>query len=188
MTLIEHLENGLGPIMRGWGEAGQVKVAEFHDRPLDGVSTYSTIGFSHHPLQVTSESNKLVRAELLFSAYPEFSGDEIASVLLSFVEYLIAQDQALLRGDVVGPSGALVSKSSMRAVYASIPVFFDDEFSVYPMSEPNTVFIWLIPMYASGANYVKRFGWECFEEQLEVLDVDYWNLRRPSIPLDQDPV
>lgn len=183
MNLITHLENELGPICEGWGEAGQIRVAKFQDQPWDGVSTYSTIGFSHHPLSATAGEQKRIRAELLFSAYSQVRGSEIASVLLTFSEYLIGQGRALLRGDVVGPSRELIPGSQLCALYASMPVFFDDNFSVFCGSDFSTVLIWLIPLYESEANYVKACGWDRFEDRMESMSVDFCNLRRPIMPL-----
>lgn len=183
MSIVNHLENELGLICEGWGETGQIKVAKFQEQSRDGVSTYSTIGFSHHPLLATADERKRIRAELLFSAYSDVPGSEIASVLLTFSEYLIGQDRALLRGDVVGPSRDLVSGSQLCALYASIPVFFDDSFSVYRGSEYDTVLIWLIPLYESEAKYVDAWGWDQFEDRMENMDVDFWNLQRPKMAL-----
>lgn len=47
-SLIEHLERYLGPIQAGSRLSASVQGVCFHDRPVRGAVTYSTLGLSHH--------------------------------------------------------------------------------------------------------------------------------------------
>jgi hypothetical protein len=72
-----------------------------------------------------------IRQELVFTANENFSARQIASFMLTFSNYVLARNQALLRGDIIGPSEPLISDVAVNSVYASIPVLFDESFNVY---------------------------------------------------------
>lgn len=153
--LVEHLESYLGEIGRGWGDSGDIKVIEFPDQPMEGVVTYATLGLSSTALPMSE--GRTVRQEFLVSVNSSFEPERIASFLSTFAEYVRGQDQALLRGDVVGPSVPVIPGVRAVAVYASIPVFFDDDLAAYEGTSPPTVFVWLIPLPAEDAEFVKSY-------------------------------
>ncbi|MEZ4295376.1 MAG: suppressor of fused domain protein, partial [Polyangiaceae bacterium] len=178
-TLVQHLEKHLGRIAQGWADTGDIQVVQFPNQPHRDVVTYSTLGLSSTPL--LTPGGRTMRQELLISVGCTFEPKEIASFLLTFAEHVRGQHGALLRGDVVGPSEPLIPGARSRAVYASIPVFFEDDFATYPGSSPPTVLVWLIPLPLEDAILAKAHGWEAFEEMLETADVDFWDLNRLPI-------
>jgi hypothetical protein len=178
-NITKHLEDYLGTIARGWGDKGDVQVVQFLDQPQKGVVTYSTLGLSLTPLPLNE--SKAVRQELLVSVDADFDPRQVSSFLVTFSEYVRGQKRALLRGDVIGPSEPLIPGVQARAVYASLPVFFAESFATYCRSIPPTVLVWLIPLPCEDAEYVKRHGWESFEERLETMPVDFWDLNRPPL-------
>ncbi|WP_343575833.1 suppressor of fused domain protein [Pseudomonas sp.] len=182
MNLISHIENTLGKVDQGWtvkSGRGSVQVLCFKNKPYDGVVTYVTLGLSDTALSMPK--GREVRQELVFTAYEGFSAEEIASFMLSFCDYILARKQALLRGDVIGPSASLIPGVAVNSVYASIPVIFDDAFATYNGSFPHTVMVWLVPLLEDEAEFVKANGWGCFEDILERKDPDLMELNRVSI-------
>ena len=177
--IVQHLESHLGQIARGWGDAGDIQVVQFPDQPQPGVVTYTTLGLASTPLPMNQ--GRTVRQELLVSVDSSFDAKSVASFLVTFAEYVRAQNRALLRGDVVGPSDPLIPGVRASAVYASVPVFFDDAFATYRDSSPPTVLVWLIPLPHEDAEFVNTQGWEPFEDKLESATVDFWDLNRPPI-------
>ena len=178
--IVQHLEGHLGKIDRGWGDAGDIQVVQFLDQPQKDVVTYTTLGLSSTPLPM--KQGRTVRQELLVSVDSSFESKSIASFLVTFAEYVRAQNRALLRGDVVGPSEPLIPGARASAVYAAMPVFFDDDFATYRGSSPPTVLVWLIPLPFEDADLVKTRGWEAFENELESTAVDFWDLNRSPVP------
>jgi hypothetical protein len=179
MSLISHIERTLGQLDKGWsldGCSGSFQVARFRNRPFDGVSTYATLGLSRHTLPMSKERE--VRQEFVFSTYEKFSPDKIASFMLSFGEYVLERHQALLRGDVVGPVEPIIPSVAANAVYASVPVIFDQSFSTYEGTLPSTIMVWLVPLVGNEANFIKSNGWGRFEDILEREDPDLWDLNR----------
>lgn len=178
-NIAQHLEQHLGTIAEGWGDRGGIQVVRFPDTPEPGVDTYSTLGLSETALPMSG--GRAVRQELLVTVYASYDRTAVASFLLSFAEYIASQKRALLRGDVVGPSIPVIPGVRANAVYASMPVFFPDEFSTFRGSDPATVMVWLLPLPPVDAELVKSQGWDAFEDRLEAEAVDFWDLDRPSL-------
>lgn len=181
MSIIEHMEKHLGTIAEGYeaDSEGAVSVLRFENIPEKEVVTYTTLGLSEHVLKVSEF--KSVRQELIFSAYREYSSDDIVSFLISFSDYICIKHDALLRGEVIGPSSSIVKGTNMNSIYASIPVLYRNDLRTYYGSDPATVFVWLIPLTDQESMYVKDRGWEDFEDALENSEVDLWDLNRPSL-------
>lgn len=182
MNIIDHVESFLGSICKGWTLSEQtdaIQVVRFADQPFPGVSTFVSLGLSRKPLLMPNGRN--VRQELVFSADARYSEDEVASFMLTFCEFILARQQPLLRGDVVGPSSLIVKSADKNAVYATIPTIFPDGFRTFSDSGSDTVLVWLIPLASSEADFVKSYGWSRFEDILEAKDPDLTNLNRDSV-------
>jgi len=70
---------------------------------------------------------------------------------------------------------------SLNAIYAAIPVVFDEGFATYSDTSPPTIFVWLIPLHGTEAKFVKKNGWSQFEDILEAKDPDLWDLNRDPV-------
>jgi antitoxin YqcF len=181
-NIADHLESFLGSIDYGWKDndsENAISVARFRNQPVDGMSTYVTLGLSHHVLSMPNKRE--VRQELVFSTFDTVPRDDIVSFLLSFSDFILTKHEALLRGQVIGPADPIISGSSMNAVYASMPVIFDDEFATFEGTSPSTVFVWLIPIFENEAKYIQEYGWEVFEDVLEQQDPDLWDVVRKPV-------
>ena len=182
MTIAEHLESHLGAIAEGWGSpAGEsgVQVVRFRDQPDAGVSTYATLGLSDHILEMTGE--RRVRQELLVAAHDRFPSGKVASFILTLAESLLTDHRALLRGDVIGPAEPIIPGSTARAVYATLPVVYEDSLASYEDITPPGVVVWLLPLLGTEVNYIRTHGWSAFEDRLEATDPDLFDLERESI-------
>lgn len=138
-----------------------------------------SLGLSEHILDI-SETKK-VRQELVFSVYSTTLSSLIVSFLLSLCESILDFNKAVLRGNVIHLSNVIAKKIGFDAVYCSIPVFFDDNFSAYDKSSPSTVMVWMLPIYKSEADYISIHGWESFEDLLEEKDPDLCALDREPV-------
>ena len=182
MSLIEHIESRLGTIDKSWkltDSSSGLSVATFPEKPVEEAVTYVTLGLSHHILEMLE--GRTVRQELVFAAWKGFPSGDIASFLSTFCEFIISKHQALLRGDVVGPTTPIIADSSLTAVYSSPPVIFEDGLDLYSKSTPPTILVWVIPIHAVEAEFVKTSGWSKFEDLLESEDPDLLDLRRKPI-------
>jgi len=186
-NLVEHFERTLGPIRYGWsvdpdGAKMPFQIVRF-TRGSDSDSVgYSTLGLSRQVLP-SPASPLHIRQELLMLAPEALEPDRAASILLQVGEMAIGTERALLRGDVIGPAGALVSGSAMTALYVTMPSYFPDEFATYSDDGGTVVIAWLVPITDSEADYVSSHGWDAFEDKLVEQDPDLVDFHRPAMML-----
>ena len=176
------MECYLGPIVRGWGPPEEdtlgIQVSLFAHTPEQGLNTFCTLGLSKHLLSI---GQREVRQELLFSAPTRYSADAIASFLLTFAESIARSHHGLLRGAVI-EGRPLIKGVAATGIYASVPVFWPDELQVFDDSSPKTIFVWLLPLVGKAeADVVASKGWSYFEDYLEGVEIDFWDLNRPSL-------
>ncbi|WP_211373205.1 suppressor of fused domain protein [Pseudoxanthomonas broegbernensis] len=182
MNIIGHAEKFLGNISQGWKEKSSsdgLRVVCFRGAPLETVDTYMTVGLSRHELRISDE--KKIRQELVCPVSGAGLSERIISLLLFISEYILVGHNAVLRGHVIRLPEDAVNKLGFDAVYCAIPVFMDDDFATIGGSQPLTVIVWAVPIYASEADYVDANGWGKFEELLEEESPDLFSLRREPI-------
>lgn len=114
MSLIKHVESFLGEIEQAWKSDKGIRVARFPDKPVEGMATYVNLGLGDHVLPMRGE--RTVRQELVFTADEHYPPAQIASFLLTFSEFIISKHQALLRGDVIGPSDPIIPGVPVNAI------------------------------------------------------------------------
>lgn len=180
--VIDHVEHYLGRIDYGWKDSNSlsgITIARFREQPVEGLNTFTTLGLSDHILLMPN--NREVRQELVFSALSNVLSEDIVRHLLNLVESILLNHEALLRGQVIGPTVSTISTSHMKWMYVSMPILFDEKFETFRDSVPSTVFAWIFPIFESEANYIREHGWEAFEDILETKDPDLWDLNRHSV-------
>jgi hypothetical protein len=180
--LIDHVESTVGRIEFGWrheGSASGITVVRARDQPYEGASTYVTLGVSRHVLKMSTGRD--VRQEFIVAADARFESTHVASFLQTFAEFVTEGHQALLRGQVIGPSEPVIPSIRLNAIYTAIPVLHDKRLRTFDGTEPPTVFAWIVPIHEEEADYVRQQGWEAFEERLEAADIDLCDLGRDSV-------
>lgn len=182
MDLIQHIEKHVGRIENSWQlpDFPSFQVLRFRNQPNSGITTFCTLGMSRAKLHLPNL--RLVKLEFIFSIKEGLYDDEdVASFLLTFTQSIIESGTAVLRGEVIGPGPPIFSNCKSNNIYCSIPVFFGDEFDLFDSKPIQTVFVWLIPLTETDANFIKVNGWRRFEDELEKIETtSFWN---PDIPL-----
>ncbi|MCQ4298070.1 suppressor of fused domain protein [Pseudomonas stutzeri] len=182
MNIIAHAERFLGKASQGWNETGSVdglQVLYFENAPLKDISTYITVGLSFHELKINEKKN--VRQELIFAVSSLTPSETVASLLLYVCELVLSTHEAIFRGQLIEMPIEAAEKLGFDALYCTIPVFLHDHFATYHGSVPATVFVWMIPVCRSEANYIEVNGWSAFEDLLEDQDPDLFLLERDPI-------
>lgn len=189
-VLIDHFESRLGRLVGAWspGEqapGGAPSVGYFAGGVLAGIQCYATIGlFKTHLTSRVSDSPR--HLELLGCGRP-VQGDEtgpLPGILEWVAERLVVSGKAVLRGDVIPLPMPLIPGGTMTALYAALPVYFDDDFfSVVLENGVETSVVWLVPIGESEAAFVREKGWGPFEEELIRQDPDLLDLNRAEITL-----
>lgn len=186
-NLVEHLERTLGPISAGWsvdpdGVEMPFQIVRFARGSDAGSVGYSTLGLSWRALP-SPTSRCHIRQELLMLAPGSLTPDHVASLLLQVGASVIGTEQALLRGDVIGPAGPLVPGSELTALYATMPSYFPTEFATFSGDHGKIVIAWLVPIADSEADFVSTYGWEAFEDRLVEQNPDLVDFHRPAMKL-----
>jgi hypothetical protein len=147
--------------------------------PESDLNTYVTVGVSNHIFRWGDDKD--VRQELIVvvnSSYPKY---EVTSFLLSFGEFVVKGHRALVQGDVVGPSNLVIPNATTNAVYVTVPTIFPDQFAILRDGEVPVLFALLIPIVSSEAAFIRREGWEQFEEIIESPKQDIFDLSRDAL-------
>ena len=182
--LINYIELNLGLISTGWSHliessGDSFQIARFNNKPMTGAVTFSTLGISKSVLP--QYKGKSIRQELIFCCNRPFANWDIPELLMVVGEELLTHKKAFMRGQVLGHAGPLFPKSTLDALYCSVPVYFPESLHEYKDTDPITVFIWLIPITKEEARFIEERGWDDFEDLLVKRDPDLLDLKRSSI-------
>ncbi len=182
--LVNHLEDHLGLIARGWStdEEGQrlpFQVVQFSGDVAGGVA-YSTLGLSGQPLQSRVSPRKIYQ-ELMLIIPQRIDGRRAAALVHQVGLEALSSGQALLRGDVIGPRGQIFEGSQMEAFYASVPVYLPEDFASVRTELGEIIFSWLVPITHSEAHFAIANGWNAFEDRLVEADPDLVDVDRLPI-------
>lgn len=186
-NLVEHFERVLGPVHTGWavdpdGEEMPFQIVRFSGgSDVDSVG-YATLGLSRYPLSSRS-SGRVIRQELLMLAPESLAPDRVVSLLLQAGTMALRSQRALLRGNVIGPAGAIVPKSDLTALYVTMPVYFPDDFATLAGDDGDVVVAWLVPVSTREADFIARRGWGAFEDRLVEQDPDLVDFQRSGMRL-----
>jgi Suppressor of fused protein (SUFU) len=158
-------------------------VGLFQGGRLARVTSFATVGLSEFPLAARTAERGL-RIELIGCSY---SGtDEGYGPWPGILEHLakvsVKSARAILRGDVIGLPGEIEPGSRLNALYATLPVYFDDSFSSVNAGDGRQVaMVWLVPIGGSEVDLVKKAGWRAFENDLMSRDPDLLDLGRALV-------
>ena len=186
-SLVEHFERTLGPVHTGWsvdpdGAEMPFQVVRFAGGSDADSVGYATVGLSRQALS-SPTSGRLIRQELLMLAPESLAPDRVVSLLLQVGSMALGTRRALLRGDVIGPAGALVPGSDLTALYVTMPVYFPDEFAMFAGEDGDVVVAWLVPITTREADFISRHSWDAFEDKLSEQDPDLVDFRRSGLKL-----
>lgn len=189
MSLIEHFESHFGIMAGGFQtDADDVRapfpVIRLPRGPIAGTTVLATLGLSGHALHSPYTGREL-RIEIVMLYRSAEGPRNLPGVLHQVAAEILRSHHALCRGDVVGPWGPLFAGATTDALYAANPVYFPESFWEYTPEDggPGVAMVWLAPITASEADFVRAAGWERFEDELVKHDPDLLNFQRPSVAL-----
>jgi hypothetical protein len=156
-------------------------IAKIVRQPTPDATTFVTLGLSvchrHFP------SGAPARQELVFASYASFDDANIQGLLGAVGMDGVRQHSALSRGSVQGPAGPLFPVTRLEALYASLPAYFPDQLGDCRTTSGETHFMWLVPIAAAEAAFIRMHGWQRFEDLLVEQDPDLLDLHRAPIRL-----
>jgi hypothetical protein len=183
MDIPAHIENFLGPIKQGWAwqEALGLSTALFDDQPAPGEYAIATLGFSRHVLDLPD--GRRVRLEFLLIANKLYDPSPLAGALMRFAMSFVGSGQAPVCGDVFGPGPELASGSAKTHLYCTVPSIFPEGLAQLSGTDPDTIFVWVVPISGREADFVRAVGWRAFEDRLEAENAALADLHRCEIDL-----
>jgi len=181
--LIDFLEQQLGTMAGGQIFESEpelrVQVARFENQPVPDATTYVTTGISKHLLHQTSGPE--IKLELLACAWSRFRHARIDSLLFAISQEILSSHHAPAHGDVIGPRGPIAEGSKLEAFYFMPPLYHTETMEALDSDGAQILFVWALPISAAEAAFIRREGWEAFEERIHLLDPDLMDLERASI-------
>ncbi|GAA4989089.1 hypothetical protein HD597_007806 [Nonomuraea thailandensis] len=188
--LVDHLERFLGRIDSGTGgddsTPAHVQVIRFApNSPFTGVTTWSTLGLSHHHLG--QGNGQGLHQELVMHLPTDRQPDNVAGVLFQVAEELIERGQGLARGEVIGPRGPLFARGEMTALAAAPPVYLPGPFAVCDTPAARIVLTWLVPLTEAEARFAHAHGWHALEDVFVAQDPDLTDIERAGVHLGATP-
>ncbi|MFC4627392.1 suppressor of fused domain protein [Promicromonospora alba] len=183
MNLSEHFEQRLGTITGGSGrKVDGVQIVHYVNGIFLDVEAWSTLGMSRHVLAARgTESRYLLEVFLAVRAIPDRSVKDVGRCVEWLAEMMVGRHEARIRGDVQELPGPIHDLSALDHVYFANPVYYDEAFYDVEANGQRAGIVWLIPIGRREAQFVREHGWQIFEERLELVDPDLFDMTRPEI-------
>ena len=103
-------------------------------------------------------------------------------VLQKLSREALSKDRAFLAGDIIGPGDPIVNGSQLKAIFITTPIFYPDSFSTYVSAQGQKVhLLWLIPITAREAEYIRSWGKKTFEDKLRQFRPDISDFSRQGM-------
>lgn len=163
---------------------GSPRVACFREGRFAGCQSFATVGLSRTPLRHPASDRHFHLELLTCENTSRATGCGHFPGVLEFVTgQLMASGRAILRGDVV-PLPAPLPGGTMTALYAGLPVCFDNDFfSVTIENGIDVAIVWLIPVTEQETAFIREKGWRAFEDALALQDPDLLDPALPQLDL-----
>ncbi len=179
--LLRHMERHLGAYCEATRAGGQRgSILAFADQPVQGALTVSSFGLSRHRLP--QPRGPELRQELIVSA-EQVEWKALASVVDVAAEQVLSRHSALLRGELLGPTGRLVPGSSACAFFCCHPGCFPQSFEDLKVDGDPILFVWLVAVLPDEATYIETHGAGAFMSLIKEHSPNLLDWRRSSLPV-----
>jgi hypothetical protein len=162
------------------GDRLPFQIVRFAGVPVEGATTFTTLGLSRVPLQ--DLDGRSFHQELIFGCHKRFESWNIPALLQQLGHQALSAGRVFLRGESVGPRGPLFPSSSLEGIYFALPVYWPDDLSVFkPGADGAIQMSWALPVFPSELDLVRRHGCSQFEDVLSAEDPDLLDLTRGAV-------
>lgn len=182
--VLRHLRAHLGEVAHRWkaladGRPMRFEVLAFQGKPFRGATTFVTLGLSAQSFALQRADR--AREELVMSVWDRFAEHDVPGLLHHLAVGIADRDTAVLRGQVIGPSGPIFPGSQLSAIYFTPPPYFPETFDYLPSTVPPTLLVGVVPVWSSEVEIISEIGWSRFEDSLAHQNPDLLDLDRGPI-------
>ncbi|MBZ9558058.1 MULTISPECIES: suppressor of fused domain protein [unclassified Modicisalibacter] len=171
---------GTPAVRKYWDEKKifSVDLIECKDRPCEGVTSYSTIGLSDHPL---IHKNVEFPVHLELTGASESSNNIFPHALTTAAFYIINEKWFCCPGAMLKNAIKLYEKSlEMQHLLFTTPFLWDD---LRATKYPTKTVTWLlaVPISEDERQYARSNGTDALENLFEKEQIDIYDLSRKSL-------
>jgi hypothetical protein len=156
-----------------------VDILSCFDSPTTGINSYSTIGLSDYPMHKAGKE---------FGLRLEVAGMSKSSVewfpnLLSSVAFYVMRTGRLCAPGFVWQNAVeeYASGLEMRHLYFTAPFMWGDTLGCVQLTNKKVAWLLAVPTSEAEYKYRKKYGDHSLEHLLEIKDVDFFDVERPSV-------
>jgi hypothetical protein len=160
-------------------ESLSVDVLRCEDRPCGGVTSYSTIGLSDHPMLKDGKE---------FPARLEIAG-ACATVDQFFANILASAAFCIIRTHRLYPPGGVMPgyvreyypSTTLPHLYFTAPFLWEDALKTLDCGTKKVSWLLVVPISDAECKYLEEHGDDALEDLFEKHQIDIFNLTRPSV-------
>lgn len=158
-------------------EVLSVDILRCENQPVEGISSYSTIGLSDYPMLTESGAEFPTRLEIAGACA---TADQLFANILASAAFGIIRSQKLY-----GPGSVLPGyvheyypESSVPHLYFTAPFLWEDSLKTLDCATKKASWLLAIPISDREWRYLQSNGDKAFEELLEKANIDIFDLYR----------
>jgi hypothetical protein len=157
----------------------EVDILSCADRPVPGVTSYSTVGLSGHPM-IGPDGEFPVRLELAGAC--ESDVDRYPDLLADAAFWVVRTGGVYYPGAVIlnGVSRHIASVT-MQHLYLTTPFLWQDRLKTLDCGSIRVSWLLAVPISESERSYLIQRGLSALEDLLEEHEVDIFDLNRSPV-------
>lgn len=182
-----HIEKHFGRISRGWSCAEDgthpYQVVECHNGTVPNVVSFCSVGLCSVDFY-SKKSRRKIKHEIILS----FDKDHIPSNPVSIIKQMADQAlecrEAYLENQIITRPGFIFDEAYFTGLWIKPPVFFGEEAFVYHGNDTQgypCIIAWLVPLFPSEIDFIKKNGADRFEDILEESTADLFLTTRQGV-------
>jgi hypothetical protein len=155
-----------------------VDVLSCQDRPCSGVTSYSTIGLSDHPMV---KDGKEFPTRLEIAGACATTKQRFANILVS-AAFCIIRTRRLYHPGRVMPDciREYYPDTTVPHLYFTAPFLWEETLRTLDCGTKQVSWLLAVPISEAEYEYFKRLGDEALEDLFEKQQIDVFDLTRPS--------
>ncbi len=183
-TLAKHVLKAFGgtPRVQAYHhdiESLSVDLLRCEDRPCGGVTSYSTVGLSDHPMLKDGQEFP-TRLELAGACA---TADQSFANILASAAFCIIRTQRLYSPGSVMPGYVreYYPSTTVPHLYLTAPFLWEDTLKTLDCGTKKVSWLLVVPISDAECKYLEEHGDDALEDLFEKHQIDIFNLTRPSV-------